>query len=88
MIDQINEMVKIICIEDIRIKWFNWYGGNYEFLYVKKNDICYIRSGFSCVYDSNKRNYGIVNEEVFKSFLTLAEFREQRINSILNENGL
>ena len=74
-------MTKLICIKD----YFENYFGKYE-LICKKGDIYFGNDvmGYNCydIYDEDDVHIGWVGVE---NFLTIAEWRSNQINSIIND---
>ena len=76
----------IICIKDLRLNWIEFKVGNiFNYTEYKGDDIQFRREidGIKYFYKLNGDYIGFVNEEYLVNFMSLAKYREDRINEIL-----
>ena len=89
-------MGKCICIKEYYIEEYSYnVGGSYTLIFYKDKIYNFIKRkksldlfySYSIIYqkDNDAINLNFKEDDFNKNFIELSEFREQRINSILNE---
>jgi hypothetical protein len=75
--------IKIVCIEDCELNWIRFEKGEI-YLYGNEGSGC-DNIHIDYFYQLNGTYIGYVSTTIMNNFIELAEFREKRINSILDE---
>jgi hypothetical protein len=75
--------IKIICIEDCELNWITFKKG--EIYLYGKHGSGYDLPEANYFYHINGKYIGYVLQIVMHNFMSLAEYREKRIDNILND---
>ena len=77
----------IICIRQLKLNWIEFSVGDiFSYTEYKGDDIKFRREidGIRYFYKLNGDYIGFVNDEYLINFMSLVEYRDNRINEILN----